>query len=294
MQKKKIAVIAIHGIGNVPKNYAGGFLGSIKKRLGMSAGEIYTDSIHYQESLQDNENRVWKNYKDKLNWEELRKFILFGIADATGIEHDKTQPNSAYNQAQISIANALWKASKNCLPNSPILIVADSLGCHVLSCYIWDAQQYNRKNSRGFQGIWQNPGKYLENIAEKENISDADIDIFQAKNLTTLVTTGCNIPVFVASQANELVLAIEKPNDNFKWLNLYDKNDILGWPLKPLSSSYAGLVTDKQVSLRGENLVSRLFKSWNPLVHTLYWSDLHVKEIIADEITSLLHRQKNL
>ena len=53
-----------------------------------------------------------------------------------------------------------------------------------------------------------------------------------------------------------------------KWLNFFDPDDALGYPLTPLSPSYGGTESaDIEVNAGG------LFTYWNPISHTGYWTD---------------------
>ncbi len=99
------------------------------------------------------------------------------------------------------------------------------------------------------------------------------------KSLKYLFTTGCNIPLFVAGFAE--IVAIPKPNTNFKWFNYYDKDDVLGWPLKPLSSSY-DLAVEKDIEIDSGNL----WQSWNPQSHDGYWADEDFIEHLSQIIKS--------
>jgi hypothetical protein len=48
----------------------------------------------------------------------------------------------------------------------------------------------------------------------------------------------------------------------------YAGDDVLGYPLKPLSPSYTQTVTaDLHINAGG------LFTSWNPISHTEYWTN---------------------
>ena len=107
---KKAGVLTIHGIGKVSKNYAQGFLGSLKNMIGEDKEDIAFGSIYYQNTQQANEERIWKRYSNnKLDWREARKFLLFGIADATGLEQSKHDPDGNYVLAQLEIAKELQK-----------------------------------------------------------------------------------------------------------------------------------------------------------------------------------------
>ena len=68
-----------------------------------------------------------------------------------------------------------------------------------------------------------------------------------------------------------------------KWLNLFDADDVLGWPLKQLSLSYSDAVSeDIEVS------VGNILTSWNPANHAAYWTDDTVIKPVAYLISSLL------
>jgi hypothetical protein len=162
---KKAGVLTIHGIGKVSKNYAQGFLGSLKNMIGEDKEDIAFGSIYYQNTQQANEERIWKRYSNnKLDWREARKFLLFGIADATGLEQSKHDPDGNYVLAQLEIAKELQKIRSRIEPGAPVVIIADSLGGHVLSCYLWDAQAYNPKTKRGFNGFWQRPQAHFRDV----------------------------------------------------------------------------------------------------------------------------------
>jgi len=281
---KKIGVLMIHGIGKIGKNYARGFTGSLKRMIGEDEKDIAFGSIYYQNTQQANEERIWKRYEThKLDWREARKFLLFGIADATGLEQSKHDFDGNYVLAQLEIARELQKIRNKIEPDAPIVIIADSLGGHVLSCYLWDAQAYNPKTRRGFNGFWQRPQQHFKDIIGHEPTAE-DISWLQGNNIQKIITTGCNIPIFVASQAEDAIVPISPPREDFEWLNFFDRDDVLGWPLQPLSVAYDKIVTDIPVKLRGSTLRSRLYFSWNPLVHTLYWQDPVLKQKIVTEI----------
>lgn len=105
------------------------------------------------------------------------------------------------------------------------------------------------------------------------------------QSLKGFYTLGCNIPIFVAG--HKKIEAIKPPMEEFKWYNLYDKDDVLGWPLKSLSPSYEELVEDIQINV-GRGLLSKLFKSWNPLSHGQYWQDKNVIGHISDNIKQII------
>jgi hypothetical protein len=60
-----------------------------------------------------------------------------------------------------------------------------------------------------------------------------------------------------------------------QWTNLYDKDDVLSYPLQPLNNEYDRVVKDVEVNVGG------LLSSWNPASHLEYWTDKHVLERVG-------------
>ena len=134
-----------------------------------------------------------------------------------------------------------------------------------MSNYIWD-----RQKGRDAEHFGSNPFERME-------------------TLSGLITLGTNIPLFTL--AHDPVSCIEFPSpalpDNLrkraKWLNFYDSDDVLAWPLKPLSLKYADTVSeDIEVS------VGNILTAWNPANHAAYWTDYGVIKPASYLISSIL------
>ena len=53
-----------------------------------------------------------------------------------------------------------------------------------------------------------------------------------------------------------------------RWLNFYDKDDIVGYPLRGINEQYKAMVDgDFEIN------VGTATKSWNPACHDGYWED---------------------
>lgn len=268
---KSIALLTIHGMGETQKNYHELFLERVRTYVGKDAWKnVVFESIYYQDILQANQAEIYRRMKPRLHWQGLRRFLLYNFSDAASLDYRKEEPNSVYQQAQTRIFKALGRVYKKCGQHKvPVVILAYSLGCHVISNYIWDAQQ-----SSPSAGIWAQPLPVKTDKAETE--------FLRLNSLHHLITIGCNIPVFVAGYKN--IKPFGKPNRTFKWLNLYDKDDILGWPLEPLSPSYRKLVKDVQINAN-EKFSDLLLKSWNPYSHENYFGDGAVVRSVGDALT---------
>lgn len=266
MSNKSVALLTIHGMGDTPNDYYHLFLERIQKEMGESWKQVEFEPLYYQDILQFNQAEIFNEMKAQTRWDKLREFVLYNLSDAASIEYQRWKRKSLYHQAQKRIWDALRKIYKaNNKKNIPVVIVGYSLGCHVLSNYIWDSQQKDPSS-----GVWK-----FENMNALEQ---KEKNFLRLRSMSTLITVGCNIPVFVAGYKD--IKPFKALNKNFEWLNLYDKDDILGWPLKPLSLSYRDLVDDIAINAN-ENTKDLLLKSWNPLSHESYFGDKTVIQTVA-------------
>jgi hypothetical protein len=272
---KKLGLIVIHGMGDTQPYFSS----DLEKLLGQQLGsqiwrDIHIESVYYQSILQNNQRRVWNDMQflppNKLRWSKLRKFMLYGFADASSLEHNSTHDNSVYKKTQKIIVESLRRA-RQFLQNqdSPLIVIAQSLGGQVISNYIWDSQMA--------KGIWEvDSTDYINpSVAEKEFIS--------LQTMRFLFTTGCNIPLFVAGFDKIIPFDKSKLHPQFKWRNYYDKDDPLGWPLQPLSDEYNQLVEDIEID-SGNFLLNQ-----TPFSHNEYWTDTDFCKPLINEIKKLLN-----
>jgi hypothetical protein len=246
----------------------------VRQNLGSEIWKnIHLEPVYYQGILQNNERRVWNDMQfmppKKLRWTDLRKFMLYGFADASSLEHKDAADNSVYKQTQKIIVDRL-RRTKNQLESqdSPLIVIAQSLGGQVISNYIWDAQND--------LGVWK------AGTQDYINPSDEEKDFLSLKTMRFLLTTGCNIPLFVAGFDKILPFDKSKLHSQFQWRNYYDRDDVLGWPLKPLSDEYNHLVEDIEID-SGD-----FFSSMTPFSHTHYWTDRDFFKPLIETITTLI------
>jgi hypothetical protein len=280
----EVALITVHGMGETPSTYADGLMDRLRGQLGALAGQVVMRSVYYQKILQDNQNTIWELTQERstVRYADLRKFVLFGFGDAAGLENRKEIPGSVYELAQGEIARTLLSAHA-ARPNMPVVFVAQSLGCQVLSSYIYDAQKAAKGQPVG-AGIWRNIDAWASATLGRA-LTASEKTFIGAGTCAALVTTGCNIPVFIAAHKIMHIIPIERPTSLFKWINFYDPDDVLGWPLQPLPGGYRELVEDRIVNANG-GMASLLLRSWNPLAHNSYWEDA----TIIDAIAAMLRR----
>ena len=268
MNQKKIAIITLHGMGETKCDYADELKERLKQALGKEIwSDIYFKSIFYQEELQNRQQSLLDKMPTgvvyRFLWKRLRRFMLHAFSDAATLEHRASEKGSPYDETQLTIRRALDSARKNLTStNQPVVIIAHSLGGQVISNYIWDSKK----------------GKKVWCHHPLEEMSQDEVDFLKLKTARLMLTTGCNIPLFVSGFRK--IVAFDRPNPQFAWWNYYDKDDVLGWPLKPLSCSYEELVNDVQINAGG------LF-SWTPLSHGGYWNKSRFPMIAAQHIRAI-------
>lgn len=265
---QQIGVFFIHGMGATKADYFAKL--RTKLRASSIGHRLVFSAVNYQTDLQPNQQRYYEASKAPLRWRKLRKFMLYGFSDASSLESQKYGADSPYMQAQIRVMEAqraLFAAMNG--PERPYIVIAHSLGGQVMSNYLWDAT----RETPPANGIWSKP----------PTLDKAEMDFCKGANLQRLYTTGCNIPLFVAGRDEAEIKPIPRLHPGFKWLNYYDKDDALAWPLGPLCKPYANLVEDRGLNAGLATNLWTFIASFTPLSHTAYWSDgRFVKDVVAD------------
>ncbi len=210
----KLAVLAIHGVGSTERGYSAALEGRLRRELGERA-EICFVEIDYQKHLHGNQTRLWERVKGGLRWVLVRKFLLFYFGDAAAVLYNSSEPGSIYRKTQATIQEAAERALAQLEgPECPVVVIAQSLGCQIVSSYLWDAQNGG--------GIWA------------DSNDDPHTNFLKLGTTKYFITTGCNIPLVVSGLTR--AQPIDKPNPAFRWLNFYDADDPLGWPLEQVYS----------------------------------------------------------
>jgi len=261
----KLIVIMIHGMGDQDENYYKKFEKNLRKQLTPDEEErIVVAPIFYQDLVSDPDGSMWtKMTAASLDQKEARKLLLDNLSDASTYQFRPDDPESSYRKVHkeinITLLSAVAQLHKpgEDAPEYKIIAFAHSLGGQILSNHIWDAQ-------RGL-GIWDDarPG-------EHEDFS----------KLGKFITYGCNIPLFVSGRID--AKPIDKPSADFKWHNYYDKDDVLGWPLEPISNGYKDIVEDEKINVGG------FWSSWTPLSHLKYDGDKDFLKLSVQHIRELL------
>jgi hypothetical protein len=277
-----IGVVVIHGMGAQKRRFSDELKAEVSRRLGGGASRFAWQEVFWADVLESRETALWNTMQSAtspsgsaipLDWRAVRGFVVHNFGDALAYHRDR-KPASVYDKVHSIISDALaalYGTLKD--PTAPIIVMAHSLGAHMMSDYIWDRQNWKQ----------------------------AGLDLCQpVPNLAAFISFGCNIPLFalefeVATPIDFPGLGVTKPQLKAaaSWLNFLDRDDVLGWPLRPLYESDLSKLTPTQKDTVSriqdhEINVGSLGTSWNPAAHSAYWTDNDFTKPVATYFATLV------
>lgn len=263
-----------HGIGSAPIKFDESLRGEVRQRLGNSIwNDIHWIKVHWSPALEKRQIALKDLMKKRARWNWVRGFVIDNLSDAAAYQYKgrttKRHKDSAYYQINRQFYEALHKAHDDGKVdnNTHVICIAQSMGCHVLSNYIWDM------NDQPLRVIDQ---------GEPKN------DFVCMKRLAGFFMTGCNIPLLLMAFDNKAQVPIKFPGPKVKipvqdtmWETYFDRDDLLGYPLEPTYRTYYrnknpdfSFDATKEKPLK-DNAISSggIFAGPTPLSHTHYWED---------------------
>lgn len=270
---KKVAVAIIHGMGNHNEDFAKESIAKIYKKFTEKTKFLVEDPVSqlviqpilWATVFKDREDNLFKKLvlENKLNYQGLRNFIINYLGDAVAYQPVETTRHN-YENVHKKVGEGLHILSKMAGDDVPLCVISHSLGSVVASNYFYDLQ---------FKQDDVTPVVNKFSPLEKGD------------TLTLFYTMGTTLPLWSLRYFN-FNRPINIPARNLQnyypglqgeWINFYNKNDALGFPLKPVDENYDTAVNeDREVN------VGNLLTSWNPLCHTAYLTDMRVLEPIVD------------
>jgi hypothetical protein len=257
---KKVAVAIIHGVGHSDDDFADEFKKAVEdfvgRRFSASVGWI---PLHWADLTEGRQRRYLERAKEvaRLDWIRERELIIHMIGDAAAYQQKTSyHEDNTYWRVQRLMFKKFSDAWNTQFQGRdvPLIWVAHSLGCHVMSTFIQDTMRGHTYDSRKF--LTQRTIRYVFTLGSPQPIF-------------TFALPGAT-PIQLTSEA--------------KWYNLYDRDDVWGWPLKPINAAYDAAVTeDIQVSVGGPLI------GWNPLCHLGYWTDGQVIRRVGNAIIETLN-----
>lgn len=271
---QKIAVAVVHGVGSQKVTFAKRFAEALKRRFADELGESVANSmdelqirgVYWAKVLEGQENELKSRTEPLggLHWDELREIFIDLGGDAIAYQPDEKGRRGAYIEIHKAFAGTLQHLALEAGGDAPLCVIAHSLGTMIASNYIYDLQT----------------GRTPQEVAALATGTAVE----RGETLCLLYTMGSPIAVW-SLRYPDFGTPIEFPPGQLRgpalaaaeWVNLFDRDDVIAYPLRGLNDKYAVAVKeDLQLN------VGNLFVNWSPLTHTRYWTDRDVVERITD------------
>ncbi|PLR78273.1 chemotaxis protein [Bacillus sp. V3-13] len=260
-------------MGNTTQEFAGEMISMLNQKFDKRLHQLVSDSssyliiqpVHWAKVFADREEKLMKDIvmESELNFQTLRRFIIHYLGDAIAYQPVETAKHN-YQRVHDEIGVNLNRLSQIAGNDAPLCIISHSLGSVIASNYFYDLQFKEQDVTSVVNGA---------SPLEKGDTLTLFYTLGTSMPLWSLRYHNFDRPVHIPSPKLEEYY----PGLNGEWINFYDKDDILGYPLKKVSENYNKMVNeDREVN------VGNAFISWNPLSHFHYLTDQDVIEPIVD------------
>jgi hypothetical protein len=264
---QKIAVAVIHGIGKQGPDFADDFAKELKSRFAKKGGDnLVIRPVYWAGVLQGMEDEQWKRLLmgGPLDYTKLRKLLIDFIGDAFAYQ-PIVNDRATYDSIHAEVAQTFSTLAQESGGSAPLCIVAHSLGSVIASNFIYDLQK---------------PRLITDEVRAQMHGTPLE----RGETITLLYTIGSPLALF-SLRYKDFGKPIRIPAPKLakhyadlkgEWVNYYDRDDVIAYPLKTLNPEYKKAITeDHEVNVGG------LIASWNPLTHIQYWKDDDVIEPIV-------------
>jgi hypothetical protein len=235
------------------------------------------EEINWSDALQRREDRLWRRLASAgpMRYRRLRHFMVDFAADAIAYQPAPSD-RTAYDAVHQIVAEGLGRLAHRAGGRAPLCIVSHSLGTVIASNYVYDLSK-RRKSfmcPRVRTAIGTTPLQLGETLS-----------LFYTMG-SPIALWGIRYPHFgdpIRFPPREL--SRHHPEIKAEWVNLYDPDDVVAYPLKSLCARYRAAVTeDCPVD------VGSILERWNPLSHLGYWNDGKVADAIANGLARVWHQ----
>jgi hypothetical protein len=215
----------------------------------------------------------WLPGAGRLHYPTMRWVVTQFLGDAVAYQLTPTD-RQLYDRIHGRVADALRLLAERAGPAAPLCVISHSLGTVIASNYFYDLQNARSLVPRSVHAVM------------------GDTAIERGETLAYLYTMGCPIPLW-----NQRFPDFGKPLTvpapglrhhhrglSGEWVNFFDRDDLIAYPLRPLSPAYA-----RQVSADRPVSVGPWWAGGTPLSHLSYWNDDAVINPIAQRLAQAWH-----
>lgn len=269
---QKIAVAILHGAGTPRENFAEEMIEKISKGFGkkLKKENLVFQSVFWSSVFEQEQEELWERVQTggELDYKLLRRFVIEFLADAIAYQ-PATGANQYYDKTHALLSQCLSSLREKAGAQAPLCVISHSLGSVVASNYFYDLQKKQ-------QNIGNLTRRYMDDTPlEKGETLSLFYSMGSPLALWSLRFNNFGEPISVPAPS------IQKyyPNIDGEWLNFYDKDDILAYPLKGLNHNYQNAVT-KDVAVNAGGFLT----SWNPFSHIKYDTNDSAIGLIVDSL----------
>ena len=213
----------------------------------------------------------------------LRWLIVHYLGDAISYQAGAVD-RDLYDGVHRRVATAVHELAVDTGGDAPLCVVAHSLGTVVTSNFFYDLQ--------AAQGLHPTREKKIM-VAPMVAAELGDTPLERGETLAWLHTLGSPLALWAQRFPDfgdpltvpHPALARSHPRVEGSWVNVWDPDDVIASPLRPLNSRYGDAVAEDR-TVR----VAPWWLGWTPLVHPYYWNDLRVITPIATSLAQAWHR----
>jgi hypothetical protein len=285
----RLAVLLVHGMGAADADYSRGLVDRLRRRLGRDlAGRVEFEACHWSPVLQGHQDRVWQKLlasRKPMDQKWARKWVVSALGDPVGYLSGYLQAGEPVYLKVHECLRASLAALEQRLDfaaGTPLLVLAHSLGSVVVSNYLWNEQRASGEVTPAA------PSRTVPGAAEKR-APMGRTPFERMETLTTLVTYGSTIPLFLPPV--EPIECVRLPRETLppqlrsvaRWLNVYDPDDLLGYPLANVWDDTKGTVIEDVTVNAGIFPLSE-----TPLSHGFYDRDAGFVRLVAAEMQKVL------
>jgi hypothetical protein len=267
---QNVAIVCVHGINMSDPNYFEPLEQGVFEALPSSHWRHVTfRSVFWANVVRGRQKDYIKNALSCSAFRDtsLRRLVIQGLGDAAAYQKTKGIKDSAYYEIQSQISWTLdWLDSK-AYPDRLLVLVGHSLGCHIISSYMWDMNKLKLMADERLANEHADVRDMAGMLRSAETTPFRKFD-----TLAGLVTLGANMPLFTFNFGPSNVYPIThrvneemqpafpgralgpRVRERARWLNFYSRNDPLGYPLKPLNPFYDAEARLPDIAVRSEGL----------------------------------------
>lgn len=271
---RRLAVLIVHGVGAQTKGFSLPMEKNLKKHFIKALEHMKVpdppkpkEALIFKEGLwaditqigQDKlKELLFDDKNTKMDWLKVRKFFINNLGDA--IAYFKGADDDSYSQypkIQKRIHSHIQALSSETDPdqNTLLTVVSHSLGTVILSDYFYDKRKILKPENKLIFSNFFTMGSPIALYANR---------FYNHRNPSQ---------PFIRFKPQKLADSLGV------WVNMFDRDDIVGHPIRPLNKHCKKVVTaDLNIS------VGSVWSGWTPLSHLAYWKDKDIGKIIAEKL----------